>query len=62
MGVAFEEMLRGLQTERECVSRDCDRNCSLCDLAVDREWLLDVYDTAIESLKHLNLEGENEER
>ena len=51
-----EKVINGLQIERECVSRDCDRNCSKCDLVQDRDWLLSVYDKAIELLK----EQENE--
>ena len=46
-----EEIIRGLQIERECVSRDCDRNCAKCDLVQDRDWLLLVYDGAIELLE-----------
>lgn len=46
-----EKVIKGLQIERECVSRDCDRDCSKCDLVQDREWLLSVYDDALELLK-----------
>lgn len=46
-----EKVINGLQIERECVSRDCDRNCGKCDLVQDRDWLLSVYDEAIELLK-----------
>ena len=51
-----EKVINGLQIERECVSRDCDRDCCKCDLVQDRDWLLSVYDKAIELLK----EQENE--
>jgi len=47
----MEKAITGLQIERECVSRDCDRDCGECDLVQDREWLLSVYDDAIELLK-----------
>ena len=47
----LEEIMRGLQIERECVSRDCDRDCGKCDLAQDKGWLLSVYDGALELLK-----------
>ena len=40
-----------LEIERECVSRDCDRNCSACDLAQDRDELLSAYDCVIQFLK-----------
>lgn len=44
------EILQMLRTERECVCRDCDRECGRCDLAQDRCWLLDMYDGAIDLL------------
>jgi hypothetical protein len=46
-----EKVIKGLTIERECVSRNCDRDCSKCDLVQDREWLLSVYDDALELLK-----------
>lgn len=46
-----ETIIKGLQIERECVSRDCDRDCGKCDLVQDRDWLLAVYDGALELLK-----------
>ena len=47
----LEKVIKGLQIERECVSRDCDRDCGNCDLVQDRDWLLSVYDDAIDLLK-----------
>ena len=47
----MEKVIKGLQIERECVSRDCDRDCGKCDLVQEREWLLSVYDDAIALLK-----------
>jgi hypothetical protein len=46
-----EKVIKGLQIERECVSRDCDRDCGNCDLVQDRDWLLSVYDGALALLK-----------
>ena len=46
-----KNVIKGLQIERECVSRDCDRDCGKCDLVQDRDWLLSVYDDAITLLK-----------
>lgn len=46
-----ENVIKGLTIERECVSRDCDRDCAKCDIVQDREWLLSVYDDALELLK-----------
>lgn len=45
------EILRGLRIERECVSRDCDRDCARCDIVQERDWLLLVYDNAIKMLE-----------
>ena len=46
-----EKVIKGLLIERECVSRDCDRDCGKCDLVQDRDWLLSVYDDALALLK-----------
>jgi len=46
-----EKVIKGIQIERECVSRDCDRDCGKCDLVQDRDWLLSMYDDAISLLK-----------
>lgn len=43
-----DEVLKILQIERTCISRDCDRNCKDCDLVQERDYLLSVYDSAIE--------------
>ncbi len=40
-----------LKIERECVSRDCNRNCGACDLAQDRQELLAAYDCAIQYMQ-----------
>ena len=46
-----ETIIKGLEIERECVSRDCDRDCGKCDIVQERDWLLSVYDGALELLK-----------
>lgn len=48
---AREKAIHFLEIERECVSRDCDRECGECDLAQDREALLSAYDDALSLLK-----------
>jgi len=53
MKLPKDEILRGLRIERECVSRDCDRNCANCDIVQERDWLLLVYDNAIKMLEEL---------
>jgi hypothetical protein len=50
------EVINGLRIERECVSRDCDRNCAECDIVQERDWLLLVYDNAIRMLEELCLD------
>lgn len=51
MMLDIKEVIKGLQIERECVSRDCDRDCGKCNIVQERDWLLAVYDDAIELLK-----------
>lgn len=41
------EVIRILKIERECISRDCDRDCANCDLVQERDQLLEIYDNAI---------------
>lgn len=43
-------ILKVLKTERECVSRDCDRKCGECDLALERNEILGAYDAIISML------------
>lgn len=45
--VEHGEILRVLKTERECVSRNCDRDCGKCDLSLEQNEILSVYDTLI---------------
>ena len=40
-------LLKVLKTERECVSRNCDRNCGVCDLSLERDEILGAFDTLI---------------
>ena len=47
------EVINGLRIERECVSRDCDRDCAHCDIVQERDWLLKVYDEAIRLLERM---------
>lgn len=48
----LERTIELLSIERECISRDCNRNCGNCDLAQDRSELLKAYQKAIQELKH----------
>ena len=53
------EVIRILKIERECISRDCDRNCGYCDLVQEQETLLDAYNSAI-SLLSINPEDKDD--
>ena len=46
------EVIKYLKIERECISRNCDRNCGECDLVQEQETLLDAYNSAIVLLTH----------
>ena len=60
MRVTKQEVLTGLRIERECVSRDCNRDCANCDIVQERDWLLLVYDNAIRMLEeYTNNENSN---
>lgn len=48
------EVITGLRIERECVSRDCNRDCANCDIVQERDWLIDVYNEAIQLLEELD--------
>ena len=50
------EVIKYLKIERECISRDCDRNCGECDLVQEQDALLEAYNSAIALLE----ENENE--
>lgn len=45
-----DEVIKYLKIERECISRDCNRNCGYCDLVQEQETLLDAYNSAISLL------------
>ena len=47
------EVIHILKIERECISRDCDRNCGYCDLVQEQETLLKVYNEAIRLLEQM---------
>lgn len=48
------EVIKYLKIERECVSRDCDRNCGYCDLVQEQKTLLEAYNSAIALLEDKN--------
>lgn len=40
-----------LEIERECVTRDCDRDCANCELVQDRDELVTMYNTVIVQMR-----------
>ena len=51
-------LLKVLKTERECVSRDCNRDCGKCDLSLEQDEVLLAYDTLIALFADQAEEGE----
>jgi hypothetical protein len=56
------EIIKGLEIERECISRTCDRDCANCDLVVETEWLFQVYDGALALLKAIDEDRDDSTR
>lgn len=42
-----------LKIEKQCINRNCDRNCAKCDIVQKVEDLNSAYDTAIKALEEL---------
>ena len=40
-----------MQIEKECINRDCDRNCAKCDIVQDINELNSAYDVVIKALE-----------
>lgn len=47
------EAKRFLKIEKECINRNCDRNCAQCDIVQKVEDLNSAYDTAIKALEEV---------
>lgn len=47
------EAKRFLKIEKECINRNCDRNCAECDLVQKVEDLNSAYDAAIKALEEV---------
>lgn len=43
----YNKAIRILKNERECVGRDCDRDCASCDLVMETEDVLEALNLAI---------------
>ena len=42
-----------LEIEKQCINRNCDRNCAKCDIVQKVEDLNSAYDTAIKALEEV---------
>ena len=42
-----------LKIEKQCINRNCDRNCAHCDIVQKVEDLNNAYDTAIQALEEV---------
>ena len=47
------EAKRFLEIEKECINRNCDRNCAQCDIVQKIEDLNSAYDAAIKALEEV---------
>lgn len=45
--ISINRLIELMSIEHECVSRDCDRNCDVCDLVQDRHELIDAYSSVV---------------
>ena len=44
------EAVKYMRIEKECINRDCDRNCAKCDIVQEVDDLNSAYDAAIKAL------------
>lgn len=49
--IDVDRAIRVIETEHECVSRDCDRDCGKCDLVMESDEILSAYDDVLYLLK-----------
>ena len=47
-----DKVIKIIETERECVSRDCDRDCGRCDLVMDKTDILLAYNEVLKMLRN----------
>lgn len=59
--MSIEQILKVLKNERECIKRqchkECDRQCGQCDLCLTDEEILEVYDFLIDGYETLLEQG-----
>ena len=58
LNVTLSRVIELLSIERECVSRDCDRNCGKCDLVQEKSELLEMYDEVIRVISRTDFQME----
>ena len=49
--MTVKEARRYMLIEKECINRDCNRDCANCDIVQDVEDLNNAYDVAIKALE-----------
>lgn len=47
------EAVKYMRIEKECIKRDCDRNCAKCDIVQEVDDLNSAYDAAIKALEEV---------
>lgn len=47
------EAVKYMRIEKECINRDCDRNCAKCDIVQEVDDLNSAYDAAIKALEEV---------
>jgi len=47
------EAVKYMWIEKECINRDCDRNCAKCDIVQEVDDLNSAYDAAIKALEEV---------
>ena len=47
-----DKVIKIIETERECVRRDCDRDCGRCDLVMDKTDILLAYNEVLKMLRN----------
>lgn len=51
--MTVNEAVKYMQIEKECINRDCDRNCAKCDIVQEVDDLNSAYDAAIKALEEV---------
>ena len=49
--MTYGEASKIIETEIECVQRDCDRKCEKCDLVMKTDEIVEAYKIAIQAIR-----------